>query len=318
VRFRHNDSDFVREARQQDFLRWAKESLPAGQTLLGERSKLANYFGEDVQTDGTLHTTNGVLELFGLAFNADGHALKSIPFPYSGTETINGGDDVTFSESASAQAYQEFLTPVAPPAAATTTPAPPAGGKNHHKPKLKKKPYTPPAYMTADPADGIAQAANVGAAGLPVYYPMDVPDDFVYCSSVSTNCDIGYEPSTAYDKSYPRRYTIEGAGGKSYPAYVMTLVASSGGQADTATGQFATVQGTTWQDPPILRDPTSVKVVNGRKLDLYSQGGDLVLVAWHTAKAVYWISNTIETGVSTSIPNDQLVAMAATLTRARA
>jgi LCP family protein required for cell wall assembly len=315
VRFRHNDSDFVREARQQAFLRWAKESLPGGQTLLGERGKLADYFGEDVQTDRLLHSIDGVDELFGLAFNADGHALKSIPFPYSGTETINGGDDVTFSETASEQAYQTFLTPtVAPPAGSTTTPTTSAPGK--HKGK-KNKPYKPPAYMTADPADGIAQAANVGAAGLPVYYPKVIPDDFVYCSSISTNCDVGYEPTAAYASSYPRRYTLDGPGDKRYPAYVMTLVASSGGEADTATGQFATVQGTTWQDPPILKAPTSVEVVNGKRLDLYSQGGALVLVAWHTAKAVYWISNTIETGVSTSISNAQMVAMAATLTPGR-
>ena len=33
VRFRHTDSDVVRNARQQDFLRWAKEGYSAGKLL---------------------------------------------------------------------------------------------------------------------------------------------------------------------------------------------------------------------------------------------------------------------------------------------
>ncbi|MGH2835700.1 MAG: LCP family protein, partial [Solirubrobacteraceae bacterium] len=67
VRFRHNDNDFVRQARQQDFLRWAKQGFSSGQ-LLSEKDELLKYFGEDVQTDEHLHTTAEVDELFGLAF----------------------------------------------------------------------------------------------------------------------------------------------------------------------------------------------------------------------------------------------------------
>jgi LCP family protein required for cell wall assembly len=309
VRFRHNDSDIVREARQQDFLRWAKESLPSGQSLLGSEGTLARDFGEDVQTDKPLHSTDGVDELFGLAFNADGHSLKSIPFPYSGTETINGGDDLTYSQAAAEQAYQEFMTPtVAPTTTGSTTTTPTLGKKKH----AKRKPYIPPATLVADVGDGETQASQLGAgAGLPIYYPEYIPDDYVYCFSTTANCNIGYEPATAYASSYPRHYLIHGSGDTTYPSYVMTLVASSGGYSDTGTGEYFTVQGTTWQDPPILNDPTDVKLVNGKELDEYFQGGALTLVAWHTPGAVYWISNTIEN----NIPRAQMVAMAATLIR---
>ena len=47
-------------------------------------------------------------------------------------------------------------------------------------------------------------------------------------------------------------------------------------------------------------------------LYLYSQGGNLATVAWKTSGAVYWISNTIQN----DIPNAQMVAMAASFTRA--
>jgi hypothetical protein len=45
---------------------------------------------------------------------------------------------------------------------------------------------------------------------------------------------------------------------------------------------------------------------------LYANGGKLSLVAWRTPQAVYWISNTL----TDDIPNRQLVAIAASLTRA--
>jgi polyisoprenyl-teichoic acid--peptidoglycan teichoic acid transferase len=313
VRFRHNDSDFVREARQQDFLRWAKQSLPSGQTLLGIKGKLANYFGEDVQTDKQLHTVDGVDELFGLAFNADGSAIKSIPFPYTGTETIGGASDVTFSESAAEQAYQDFMTPTtAPPASTTPVTTTPSSATKKGKKHKKPTPPPVPAGMRVDTGDGDSQAGQLGSVGLPVYYPKLIPENFEYCFVLTGDCSEGYANSV-YANSYPRRYEIDGNDGKRYPSYVFTLVLGEPGtEGDLGTGDYFNVQGTTWQDPPILRSPTAVKVVDGKVLDEYSQGGKLVLVAWHTKAAVYWISNTLES----MIPNGEMVAMASSFAHA--
>jgi polyisoprenyl-teichoic acid--peptidoglycan teichoic acid transferase len=308
VRFRHNDSDLVRESRQQDFLRWAKEQFTAGE-LYSKKDALLRDFGKDVQTDHQLHTTDGVDELFGLAFNADGSAIKSIPFPAGPGATSSAiGDYLTFSEAQSQQAYSELLTPTATPVPTATTPTkPPSTGK-----KKKKKKLAPiPAGLIANPTDGNSQAAQLEAPGLPVYYPRYIPDDFQYCFSITANCNEDTNPTSAYVNSYPRRYSIR-EGGSSYPSYVMTLVMQSGGETDLGTGQYFTVQGTTWQDPPILRDPTAIKVIDGKPLDEYSQAGLLTLVAWHTKTAVYWISNTLQN----IIPNKQMVAMAATLAHA--
>jgi hypothetical protein len=77
-------------------------------------------------------------------------------------------------------------------------------------------------------------------------------------------------------------------------------------------GQYYGVQGTTWSDPPLLASPSQVKTVDGRKLYLYAAGGKLTTVAWHTPTGVYWIANTLTSGID----NQQMVAMAASLTRA--
>ncbi len=308
VRFRHNDSDLVRESRQQDFLRWAKSQFTADE-LISDESRLAKEFGENVQTDRILHKLDGIDELFGLGINADGSEILSIPFPDSGSVTVGGEDDMTFQESASSHAYQQLLTPtVSVPVVGHVTLGTGARGKG----KKRKSRFTLPSDMVADPGDGNSQAAALAGVGMPVYYPKDIPEGFLYCSTLTANCNEDTNPSSAYTNSYPRSYAIDGPEGKQYPAYVMTLVESSGGETDLGTGQYFNVQGTTWQDPPLLRDPSLVRVVNGKKLDLYSQGGLISTVAWHTPHAVYWIQNTLQNFIG----NQQMVAMAATLAAA--
>jgi hypothetical protein len=77
-------------------------------------------------------------------------------------------------------------------------------------------------------------------------------------------------------------------------------------------GEYYGVQGTTWLNPPLLASPSATKVVDGKKLELFAAGGKLMTVAWKTPSAVYWIENTL----AGTIPNNQMVAIAASLTRA--
>ena len=46
-------------------------------------------------------------------------------------------------------------------------------------------------------------------------------------------------------------------------------------------GQYYGVQGTTWQNPPLLASPSGTRTIDGRKLYLYADGGRLTTVAWH-------------------------------------
>ncbi len=324
VRFRHNDSDLVRESRQQDFLEWAKGQFGAGK-LLSEKTKLLNLFAKDVSSDGYLHSTDGLLDLFNLAYNADGTELKSIPFPVSGS--IAGTTNLAYSAAGVEQAYKQLMTPTrlapgqnnsAPTTTTTPTPTTPANsGKSKGKAKhhAAGPPPVPP-FMAADPDDGNSQAAQLGQnVGLPVYYPRNIPEDYAYCFSETGNCDIGYEVQVepdSYTGSYPRHYVLRDTADKPHKSYVMTLVYSSGGETDTATGQYLTVQGTTWTDPPILQGSHTVRTVGGKTLDIYGQAGKVSLVAWHNGNSVYWIANTLQNAV----PAYQMVSMAESFARA--
>ena len=307
VRFRHTDSDLVRNARQQDFLRWAKQGFSTSK-LIDQEGKLTHIFGANVQTDRFLHSTDGILQLFDLVVNANGHAVKQIPFPAL-FEPCGGGAGqtpcyVTADPGAEAAAFATFMRPTVNP----TTPSKPAnpvvaaaksGRARHHRGA------TSPAIvpgLTADLGDAKTQAAHLARVPFPVMLPKDIVAGSNYCLSIIANCDPGDEPQVDYNKSFPRAYEIHAPGGP-YPSYRVTLVINS------ALGYWYGVQGTAWLHPPILNHPTQTVNVGGKKLLEYFNGHKLSLVAWRTKQAAYWVSNTL----TDEIPNAQLVGIAASL-----
>ena len=62
VRFRHFDTDLVRSARQQDFLRQMKQQVTYTE-LIKNRDRLVKIFGRNTATDATLRSRSEVLRL---------------------------------------------------------------------------------------------------------------------------------------------------------------------------------------------------------------------------------------------------------------
>ncbi len=298
VRFRHTDSDIVRNSRQQDFIRWAKDQYPTS-ALIANKDRLLRIFGQHVQTDTGLHSVDGLIGLFDLALNMDGHSIRSIPFPAILHPLVPGQPDyVTAVPAAEQAAYRAFMRPTRP----GTTRRSAAGAVGHGRSATVLR----AAGVAPDPADGISQAAALAHASMPVYYPRLIVAGSAYCSAATGNCDDPQEPAVEYAHSYPRSYTIHGRHGRPHAAYCMTLVING------SLGEYYNVQGTTWMSPPLLANPTETRTVGGRRLELFSAGGRLMTVAWRTPRAVYWIENTL----AGDIGNRQMVAIAASLTRA--
>ena len=299
VRFRHLDSDIVREARQQDFIRWAKDQFSVGK-LLGERDRLLRIFGKHSTLDKGLQSTDGILELFNLVLNSDASTIHQVAFPADLQPCTAISCVVTSNQSAEGAAFNRFMavTPKAKTAAANKAKVTPASLKGH---KTLNK--APTAGLEDGTAAGHAQAQALSRAGMPVYYPKLIKAGSEYCVSLSGNC-VGYaEPPAEYAHSYPREYVIRDQQGRAHPAYRMTLVLNS------QLGEYYGVQGTTWSDPPLLRSPSGTRDVGGKHLLLYANGGRLTQVAWHSGPDVYWISNTL----TSTIPNSQMVGIAASL-----
>jgi LCP family protein required for cell wall assembly len=308
ARFRHTDTDLTREARQQDFIRWAKSQYPISR-LLSNRQRLLDIFGHHSQSDAQLHSLDGLLKVFDLIANMEGKGATIKQIPYPATLLPCGGTDPTTGEvtpcyvgskspGAVKSTWARFIaaTPVA-----AAKPGSHAAARHHTTKPLSM------AGLIADPADGRTQAAALKHAKLPVYYPRLIAVNSAYCSELTGNCNNGDEPATAYAHSYPRAYSIIGPGGDRYHAYRMTLLLNP----DNYEDEYYGVQGTTWNNPPLLSSPSGTKVVDGRKLFLYKDGSKLTQVAWHRGGDAYWISNNL----TENLPNNQMLEIAASLTR---
>jgi LCP family protein required for cell wall assembly len=303
VRFRHTDSDLVREARQQDFLRWAKQNFPLSR-LLADKDTLLRIFARHTTLDEGLKTTNGIIELFDLVLNANGDSLKQIPFPASLTAASGSAPDYVYKESdqAVASVWAQFMQPTAK-ASSSSHKSSSRSSSSHHSSSRSHhhaKQTIDTAGLTPDPADGIAQAKLL-TPNMPVYYPRLILSGSQYCTATGYECIDGDEPITAYAHSYPRDYKVITTTGKRVHAYFMTIA------INPLLGQYYGIQGVHWTDPPILNNPAATKVFRGRTFDIYEDdSGHVTDVAWRVDGNAYWVSNTLTSNISTK----QMIAIA--------
>ena len=129
VRFRHNDNDIVRAARQQDFLRQASAQMSTSR-LIGNLDPLVRAFAKSTSTDGNLQTSRGILRLLRLAASSAGRPVRQIRFPATfvhtpaptttvtpfGTPAVAPGlgDYVTATPEQIQRAAEQFLHPRTP------------------------------------------------------------------------------------------------------------------------------------------------------------------------------------------------------------
>jgi LCP family protein required for cell wall assembly len=260
VRFRHEDNDLVRSARQQDFLRLAKQQVTSSE-LFDKRDRLLKIFGRNTTTDSGLRSRAEVLRLLKLVLGTAGLPIREVHF-----EGQVGPSFVEASDRQVQRLVREFLQ-------IEDTPGPRGEFRvQRTNPKRGRKKRPTPVDLGLEDATAFGKeqallAVQAGAGGsLPVLYPK-----------------LRMRGSLYVDQ--PRVYKLQGNDGKRYGGYRMVL------RLDF--GEYYGVQALTWKNPPILEDPTEVRRIGRREYELHYDGDRLRLVAWRTPKAVYWISNTL-------------------------
>jgi LCP family protein required for cell wall assembly len=271
ARFRYEDSDLVRSARQQDILRESKQQVGAGK-LFEDRDKLIEIFGRHTTTDEELKTRAGVLRLLKLAVFSVDQPIREVHFEgqiTDGDEATGVPSFITASDATVKRLVAQFLGteetkgPRGQGQPRQTAPAPP---------RRPRQPRDPDGGLFKSVESGVAQAQQVladgGARGgrLPVYYPTVFVEGSQFIEA-------------------PRAYRIRTPGGIE-AGYRLTLQGE-------LIGDYYGIQGTTWKDPPILDGDYEERTVKGRTFELHYDGDRVRLVAWRTDKAVYWVSNTL-------------------------
>lgn len=304
VRYRHTDTDLVRSARQQDFISAARQRVHADDLVKdvffggGEKDLIeifTKYTTSDISDEETMLQ---VLKLFLAVRNA---SIKEVHFPAE-----LGPSYVTTTPEALNEAVNQFLGIEASGGSRGKLEGEEAETSRKRKKgtgKKRPKQAPKPKIKTAKPGnDGLVPAREAGEleaetaarrvhGRFPIFYPTRVPAGAYYVESNS------YEHVVD-----PRVYHLKDDDGDRHAAYRMVLVA----ELSDGTHYFG-VQGLRgWPDPPILKNPSLTKTINGRDYDIYVDGDRIRLIAWHRGENSYWISNDL----LQSLTNDQMVGMA--------
>ena len=269
ARFRHEDSDLVRGARQQELLREAKQRIGLG-GLIGNRDKLLKIFGRYTRSDAALKDTKEILRILKLALFSVDQPIREIHF--EGEIGITAGDAatgtpsyVTATDRTVKKLTQKFLGVEAS-----------SGPRGRLKPERRRKKKEPGDLLLEDATgegkdqavQALSQTSGLGKR-LPVYYPTMRTYGAVYAGP-------------------PRVYRIPTPDHESALAYRMVIKRG-------LVGEYYGLQGTTWRNPPILGnlDDLEERRFGGRVFHIQYDGDRVRLVAWRTHRGVYWISNTL-------------------------
>ena len=281
VRFRHLDTDLVRGARQQHYLSLAKDQLGV-ERLFRDRERLLELFGRYTDTD--IRSSAAVLRLLKLTYESSRTPLRRVRF-----RADLGQQFVTISDRNLRRVREEFLEAEASTGAtAQTRRRSGASGRR----SSRRAPTGVPGLVAAGSAGEDQAVIAAPKIPFPVYFPKLIRRGGRFYDGFSSDA--------------PRTYDLFGPkpGRKRYRAYRITIEAPG-------IGEYYGVQGMNWTDPPLLANPSETRTVGGRELLLFRDGSRLRMVGWKTARASYWVSNTL----LRSLTNRQMIATARSLSR---
>jgi polyisoprenyl-teichoic acid--peptidoglycan teichoic acid transferase len=296
VRFRHDDNDLVRAARQQDFLREARQKIPPSR-LVSDRRQLIDIFKRHTTSDQGLENPIELLELMKTFLAARHASVNEVHFPAK-----LGGPNapyVTASRKEIRETVKQFLgtrgTPGPKPGSARAQER--SGQRGDDGGDRAQEPDPGPEMMDAPTVGEYAQlvAAETSSGGrrwidFPVFYPTEVPARTTF---------------NRIDDS--RAYPYDGPENEKYEAYKLVF----GIPGSAGFSEHWGVSGTNWVDPPILQNPSEVREIGGRDHLLFYDGDRLRLVGWKHQGASYWVNNTL----LQSLNENEMLAIARSMRR---
>jgi polyisoprenyl-teichoic acid--peptidoglycan teichoic acid transferase len=278
VRYRHTDSDFVRVARQQDFLRNLREQI-SPEDVLGQIDTVAKAVGHAITS--TFHaSTTQLIELAKLVAFSQSRPIRQVKFLTTNVDLkLNNASYVTSTPELERQTLDTFLYGHETVRLAR---AKPASDRRHRHSSAASAAGTLGLVSTS----GRGEAARALASSpIPALYP-----------SLQT---AQSEQQTA------RSYTLPDQQLHTHHAYVVVW-------RQNIDGGYYDFQGTDWLNPPLFAHAHS-QTVGGVSYRIVDDGSHIHVVGWRSGGALYWVTNTLLEELS----NDQMLALAASARRVR-
>jgi len=258
VRYRHTDSDFVRVARQQDFLRDLREQI-SPEDAVSQIDTVAKSVGHAI-TSTFQASASELIELAKLVAFSQNRPLRQVKFHYVSDDTqIGEGDYVTSTPQLERATLHEFLY------GAPHTP--------HAETKLRRlRPRRTRTLGRAAAAHGLipttGQAEVRDAAAktpVPVLYPT-----------------LQTEPA---QQEQTRVYHLRNEQHRVRHAYVIVW-------SQNIIGGYYDFEGSNWLNPPLF-DHARSEMIAGREYKLVDDGSHIHVIGWRYHGHLYWLTNTL-------------------------
>jgi polyisoprenyl-teichoic acid--peptidoglycan teichoic acid transferase len=275
VRYRHTDSDFVRVARQQDFLRDLREQIsPVNE--LGQIDTVAKAVGHAIST--TFHSSaSELIELAKLIAFSQGKPLRQVKFRTSNVDfQFNGGDYVTTTPALTRATLADFIHGHERLALPASAPARPSSHHAHHTSSASSA-HALNLYPTSS-----AGNSEVVKAALAVPFPVLYP-------TLQTG---------QAEQQTVRAYALNDQQGNLHHAYVVVWQQNS-------IGGYYDFEATDWLNPPLFAHART-DTIDGRSYRLVDDGAHIHVVGWRSGHVLYWLTNTLLEELS----NAQMLAIA--------
>jgi polyisoprenyl-teichoic acid--peptidoglycan teichoic acid transferase len=277
VRYRHTDSDFVRVARQQDFLRDLREQVSPE---LGQIHTIAKAVGRAISTNFP-PSASVLLELAKLIAFSQGKPLRQVPFQRNNVDDmINGESYVTTTPELARATLDDFL---------------------HGHEHLQRPPSPPPSPRKGSHHRHSHSAAAPSAASLDLYPTPAADEEQAVNAAIQVPFPVLYPRLQTGPASQEgvRPYALRDPQHHLHHAYVVVF-------QQNILGGYYDVEGTDWLNPPIVDHPEETQSRDGRSYMIFADGSHIHMVAWRQGKVLYWVINTL----LEELTNQQMLSIA--------
>ncbi len=278
VRYRHTDSDFVRVARQQDFIRDLREQI-SPVNVIGQIHTVAKAVGRSISS--SIHASaSELIELAKLVAFSQSKPLRQVKFRTANVNyQFRGGSYVTSTPALIQATLNDFLHGHSK---ASLPPSPPAGGSTSKHHGHHSAPSSNPGALGLYPNSRVEEGALVSEAvslPFPVLYP-----------TLKTG------PAVQEDT---RAYALRDQHNHLHHAYVVVW-------RQNTLGGYYDLEGTDWVNAPIVAHPDETRRIGSRTYLISSDGGHIHTIAWRSRGVLYWVTNTLLEDLS----NQQMLGIA--------
>ncbi len=299
VRYREDDSDFVRVARQHDFLRDLRDDVSLS-TLESKIGTVAGQVGDAIATNIPPGARRAI-DLFKLIAFSQKKPLRQVPFRFATDNTfIAGATYVTTTPQLIRQTEHDFLY-------GDRTPAVTQPGSSVHKAATGKPAsrHAKHGSRHSTPVPLLTRMANIGLYQVPagddqqpITESSTIPFRVFYPTfQTGPAAQVDFHAYTLPDRSNPPHI---------HHAYVDVW-------QQNIQGGYYDIEGTDWLNPPLVAHPDSVQHIGKRTYMLIDDGAHIHIVAWRENHVLYFVTNTLLEDLS----NTQMIALARSVTPLR-